>query len=159
MERKAMAIETVERLLSEHPFFKDLAPGHLPTLVGCARNVTFEPGQYLFREGEAAERFFVVRFGRVAVETSAPRGPLAIETVDAGDVLGWSWLFPPYRCHFDARATALVRAVALDGVCLRRKCDEDAVLGFELMKGFARLAVQRLEAAQVQLLDLYASHP
>jgi CRP/FNR family cyclic AMP-dependent transcriptional regulator len=151
-------METVERLLSEHPFFRDLDPHHLATVVGCASNVKFEPGEYLFREGDAAERFFVVRFGRVAVETSAPRGALTIETVDSGDVLGWSWLFPPYKCHFDARATALVRALALDGVCLRGKCEEDAVLGFELMKRFARLAVQRLEAAQVQLLDLYANH-
>ncbi len=155
-----MAIESFEKILGEHPFFRDLTPPHLATLVGCASNVTFDQGSFLFREGEAADRFYVLRFGRVAVETFAPtRGPLPIETVDAGEVLGWSWLFPPYKWHFDARATMLVRALALDGACLRTKCEQDPVLGFELMRRFASVVVQRLEATQLQLLDLYVNQP
>jgi CRP-like cAMP-binding protein len=155
-----MAIESFEGILSAHPFFAGLPPAHLGTLAGCAANVKIPVGAYLFREGQTAERFFVIRFGRVAVETFAPsRGPVTIETVDADDVLGWSWFFPPYRWHFDARAVTLVRALALDGVCLRRKCEEDPALGYELLKRFAKVVVSRLEATQLQLLDLYVERP
>jgi len=127
--------------------------------VGCAMSVKFEPGELLFQEGDPAERFYVIRFGRVLVETHAPgRGRLKIETVDAGEVLGWSWLFPPYRCHFDARAETLVRALALDGLCLRGKCGHDPALGYELMRCFAQVVIGRLEATQLQLVDLYARH-
>ncbi len=155
-----MSVESLEGILSAHPFFAGLPPAHLGTLSGCAANVRIPAGAYLFREGQVAERFFVVRSGRVAVETFTPgRGPVAIESVDANEVLGWSWLFPPYRWHFDARAVSLVRALALDGVCLRRKCEEDPVLGYELLKRFASVVVSRLEATQLQLRDLFAVRP
>jgi CRP-like cAMP-binding protein len=152
-----MSTSSFEKILGEHPFFRELDLLHVATLVGCARNVTFGEGEYLFREGEEAHGFYVLRFGRVAVEMPSPTaGAITIETVEAGDVLGWSWLFPPHRWHFDARAMSLVRAVALDGVCLRGKCEQDPRLGLELVRRFAQVAVQRLEATQLQLLDLYA---
>jgi CRP-like cAMP-binding protein len=154
-----MTITDFTSVLAEHPFFGGMSAEHVHTLAGCAANVTFEPGELLFREGDEAERFYVVRFGRVSVETHAPnRGHLTIETVDAGDVLGWSWLFPPYRCHFDARAETLVRALALDGVCLRGKCERDPAMGYELMRRFAQVVIRRLEATQWQMFDLYANH-
>ena len=116
----------------------------------------FEQGGHLCREGAPADRFYVIRFGVVSVETFAPtRGPVTIETAGAGDVLGWSWLFPPHKWHFDVRAQTLVRALALDGVCLRGKCEADPVLGYEMVKRFAEVVVRRLEATQLQLLDLY----
>jgi CRP-like cAMP-binding protein len=153
-----MSIETLERVLAEHPFFEGLEPPHLDTLVGCAANATFDEGQFLFRAGQPADSFYLVRHGRVAVESVAPgRGSLTIETVADGDVLGWSWLFPPYRWHFDARATSFVRAFVLDGACLRGKCERDPALGFALMKSFAGVVVQRLEATQMQLMDLYGN--
>ena len=109
---QAVTIHTFEPILAEHPFFKDLPPPHLDTVVGCAANVVFEPGEFIFREGEAADRFFVVREGKVAVEIFAPnKGPVTIETVEDGEVLGWSWLFPPYKAVFDARALNAVRAL------------------------------------------------
>lgn len=154
-----MTITDFTNVLAEHPFFRGMANEHISALAGCAANVKFEPGDLLFREGDAAERFYVVRFGRVTVETHAPnRAHLPIETVDAGEVLGWSWLFPPYRCHFGARARTLVRALALDGVCLRGKCEKDPVMGYELMRRFAGVVISRLEATQLQLFDLYGSH-
>lgn len=154
-----MTITDFTNVLAEHPFFGGMSPQHISTLAGCVTNVKFEPGETLFREGDAAERFYVIRFGRVSVETHAPtRGHLTIETVDAGEVLGWSWLFPPYRCHFDARAQTLVRAMALDGVCLRGKCERDPAMGYELMRRFAQVVIRRLEATQLQLMDLYAVH-
>jgi CRP-like cAMP-binding protein len=155
-----LAIESFERILSDHPFFKGLDAAHLATLVGCASNVTFDAGRILFRAGEPAERFFVVREGTVGVEIHAPgRGPVTIETVAGGDVLGWSWLFAPYRWHFDARATTSVRALALDGACLREKCERDAALGYQMMQRFSSVMVERLEATQLQLLALYGGRP
>jgi CRP/FNR family cyclic AMP-dependent transcriptional regulator len=155
-----MAIETFERTLAGHPFFADLAPPHLGTIVGCAANVQFDAGQFIFREGTPADRFYVLRHGTVAVEVFAPGGgAVTVETVGAGEVLGWSWLFPPYKAHFDARALTLVRALALDGTCLREKCERDPALGYALMKRFTQLVVQRLEATRMQLLDLYGNRP
>jgi CRP/FNR family cyclic AMP-dependent transcriptional regulator len=151
-----LTISDFTHALAEHPFFAGMAPDHVAILTGCAANVTFAPGEMLFREGDPADRFYVVRFGRVSLETHAPtRGPLTVETVDAGEVLGWSWLFPPYRWHFDARAQTVVRALALDGVCLREKCERDPAMGYEVMRRFAQVAISRLEATQLQLTDLY----
>jgi CRP-like cAMP-binding protein len=153
-----VAIETLEKILVEHPFFKGLKEGDLDTVVGCASNVTFEAGRLIFRAGEPADRFYIVRYGGAAVEIAPPgRKPLTIETVGTGDVLGWSWLFPPYKWHFDARAVTLVRALSLDGACLRGKCERDPALGYHFLKLFARMIVARLEATQLQLLDVYGS--
>lgn len=155
-----MAIETFEKTLAEHPFFQGMEPAHVATLVGCAANVTFDQGEFLFRVGQAADHFFVLRHGRVSVEILPPgRQPISIETAVEGDVLGWSWLFPPYKWHFDARATSFVRALALDGACLRKKCEADSKLGYALMQRFAGVVVQRLEVTQLQLLDLYGDTP
>jgi CRP/FNR family transcriptional regulator, cyclic AMP receptor protein len=153
-----MTIETFEKTLGSHPFFADLAPHHLATIVGCTANVIFEPGEFIFREGMPTDRFYVLREGKVAVEISASgRGALSIETLEAGEMLGWSWLFPPYTSHFDARAATRVRALSLDGACLRRKCENDATLGYDLVKRFAGVLIKRLEATRIQLLDLYGS--
>ena len=151
-----MAIESLDAVLADHDFFKGLATPHFATIVGCAQNVKFDAGSRLIQEGAAADRFYVLRYGAVALEIFVPgRGAVQVETLDAGEVLGWSWLFPPYRAHFDARALTLVRAVAFDGACLRDKCERDHSLGYELLKRFAGLAVQRLDATRLQLLDLY----
>jgi CRP-like cAMP-binding protein len=111
----------------------------------------------ILRAGEPADRFYIIRHGKVGVEVFAPEvGPITIETLGEGDVLGWSWLFPPYRWVFDARALELTRAIALDGKCLREKCDEDPRLGYDLMKRFAQIMVERLQATRLQLIDLYS---
>jgi CRP/FNR family cyclic AMP-dependent transcriptional regulator len=97
----------------------------------------------------------VLRAGRVALELHAAASrSVCIQTLDAGDVLGWSWLFPPYRWSFDARAVQDVRAICIDGECLRGKCDEDPAMGYALMQRFSRLMIQRVESARLQLLDL-----
>jgi CRP/FNR family transcriptional regulator, cyclic AMP receptor protein len=124
--------------------------------VGCSVNKIFEAGQFLFREGESADTFYVIRNGRVQVETFSPEhGPIIIQTEAEGEVLGWSWLVPPYHWRFDARATEQVRVIAIDGKCLREKCEEDHNLGYELMKRFALIIAERLEATRLQLLDVY----
>jgi len=155
-----MSISGFENVLREHLFFRDMKEERLGVLAGCATNVVFQPGEFIFRAEQKAERVYVIRFGRVALESWLPHGgAIPIETVEAGDVLGWSWLFPPYKWHFDARAQTLVRALALDGVCLREKCERDPNLGYDLVQRFAQVAVRRLEATQLQLLDLYVNRP
>lgn len=152
-------MESLEHILGESQFLQGLEPHHLQLITGCASNVKFEGGQYLFHESEEAEKFFIIRHGKVAIEVFTPdRGPITIQTLEAGDVLGWSWLVPPYQWRFDAKAIELVRAVALDGKCLRTKCEEDHHLGYHLLKRFAHIIEQRLEATRLQLLDVYGTH-
>jgi CRP/FNR family transcriptional regulator, cyclic AMP receptor protein len=149
-------METLEPLLSKHPFFEGLDSIYLKTLTGCASNVRFPSGQMLFKEGDEANQFFLIREGRVAIEVFVEaRGPVIIQTLEPGEILGWSWLVPPYHWRFDARAVDEVRALALDGKCLREKCETDPRLGYELLKRFALVITRRLEATRIQLLDVY----
>jgi CRP/FNR family cyclic AMP-dependent transcriptional regulator len=151
-------METLEPLLRNHPFFHGLAPEYFDLLVGCATNVRIDEGSFLFREGEPARRFYLIRHGRVALEIAAPgRGHIVVQTVGEGGVVGFSWLFQPHLTKFDARAVEQTRAIAMDGVCLRGKCEEDNRLGFDLMQRFARVLVQRLQATRLQLLDVYGN--
>jgi CRP/FNR family transcriptional regulator, cyclic AMP receptor protein len=153
-------MENLAPLLAEHPFLQGITPAHLATIAGCARHERFEPGQFLFREGQEAHHFFIVRHGKVAIEVGAePREAVTIQTVADGEILGWSWLVPPYRWRFSAQAKEVTRTISLDGRCLRRKCEEDHDLGYELLKRFADVVGQRLDATRLQLLDLYAAEP
>ena len=146
----------LEEILAEHPFLKGLDPPHLKLIAGCASSVRFNKGDFIFREEDEADRFYLIRHGLVALDVFVPqRGPVTIDTIQEGDVLGWSWLFPPYSWHFDARAVQLTRAVAFDGKCLREKCDKDAELGYAMVKRFAQVIMQRLQSARLQLLDIY----
>ena len=143
--------------LAEHPFFAGLAEDYLDTIAGCGKKDVFTPGTEIAREGTSADYFYLIRKGRVAIETYAgPRGIVRLQTLDDGDILGWSWLFPPYLWNFDARALQDVRTITLDGACLRGKCDADPALGYALMKRFARIMSERLRAARIQLLDIYS---
>jgi len=149
-------MQGIEGLLAEVPVFAGLGVRELETVAGCGHNVRFEAGRQLFREGDAADTFYVVRHGSVALETYVPaRGPMMIETIESGEVIGWSWLFEPYRWHFDARALTQVRATAFDGACLRGKCDADPALGYALMRRFAQVMIERLQWTRLRLLDLY----
>ena len=147
---------TLEPILKEHPFFADLPDADLKLISGCAKNVRFESGVVIAKEGQPANKFFVIREGRVAVAMPSPRGGrLNIDTIDAGEIAGWSWLFPPYMWQFDLTAVTPVRALSMDGRCLRDKCDADPRLGYDLMKRFSRIMADRLAAARLQALDLY----
>lgn len=147
-------MNTMERTLSDHPFFQDLDDESLKTVAGCASNVRMDPGKILFREGEEADRFYLIREGSVVLEVfNLELGSLPLQTLEAGQVVGWSWLVPPYRWRFDARCVTEVRAFALDGLCLRAKCEADPHLGYELLKRFAMLIDQRLQATRRQLVE------
>ena len=150
--------ESLQDLLADVPLLAGLADDRLALLAGCAGNVHFDAGAQLFREGNEANTFYVIRHGDVAIETFVPsRGPVTIETLGAGQALGWSWLFAPYRWHFDARALSPVRATGFDGACLRAKCDADPALGYELMGRFAQLLMERLQWTRLRLLDVYGN--
>jgi len=149
-------MKDVRELLGEHDFFADMDPSHLDLMAGCGHNVTAPAGDLLIREGEPAGTFYALREGKVALEVNIPhRGPITIATVGPGEVLGVSWLFPPFHWQFDGHVVEPVHAVALDGVCLRGKCQADTGLGFDLMQRFAAVLAGRLHATRVQLVDLY----
>ncbi len=150
-------METLERIITEHPFFVGLDDAFTNLMVGCASNVRFKAGTYILKEGDPANTFYLIREGKVAVEVLAPqRPPIIISTLSNGEILGWSWLLPPFQWKFHARAVEDVRAIALDGKCLRTKCEENHDLGYEILKRFARIIELRLDATRLQLLDVYA---
>jgi CRP/FNR family transcriptional regulator, cyclic AMP receptor protein len=152
-------METLQRILADHPFTHGLNDRHVELLVGCASNVRFEAGQVVFLEGEEANQFYLVREGKMAVELfAAERGSINILTLGEGEVLGWSWLVPPYRWRFDARAIEPTRAIALDGKCLREKSESNSDLGYELLKRIAHIMEERLQATRLQLLNIYEVH-
>lgn len=148
-------MRTIDELIASAPIFAGLEPGQLELIAGCGRNEHVEGGVFLFREGDPAERFFLIRGGSVALEVQAPGRTLRIETLQAGDPVGWSWLFAPYRWQLDARALEPCQLIGFDGVCLRGKCETDHDLGYELMRRFADNLVDRLQATRFQLLDVY----
>jgi CRP/FNR family transcriptional regulator, cyclic AMP receptor protein len=150
-------METLERIIVEHPFFEGLESYYTGLLTGCASNVRFSAGTYIFKEGEEANQFYLIRAGKVALEILAPHNKtLTVETLEQGDLLGWSWLVPPYIWSFHARAIQETRAIALDGKCLRGKCEQNHDLGYEVLKRFSQLMARRLQATRFQLLDVYA---
>jgi CRP/FNR family transcriptional regulator, cyclic AMP receptor protein len=149
-------MRTTADLLREDPALRELAPAHRDTIAGCARNCVIRPGDEILREGDPADAFYIVRDGTVAIVTQVPaRGEVTLETLHAGDLLGWSWLVPPYRNAFGARALGLTRLLALDGACLRRRCEDDPALGYDLLKLLAAVFTERLRDARLRLLDLY----
>jgi CRP-like cAMP-binding protein len=149
-------MDTIEALIRDLPIFDGLGPDVLELIAGCGTNTRFRADEMLFRDGDEANSFFVLRHGTVALETFVPaRGPVTIETLGAGEVVGWSWLFRPYRWHFDARALSLVRATTFDATCLREKCEADPKLGYDLMSRFAQVVIERLQWTRLRLLDVY----
>jgi CRP/FNR family cyclic AMP-dependent transcriptional regulator len=152
-----METQTLENIIAEHPFFANLDPVYINLVVSCASNVRFEAGKHILREGEEANEFYLIRAGRVGIEISPPQGkPIIVDMVSEGDILGWSWLLPPYIWNFNARAETATRAIALDGKCLRSKCELNHDLGYELLKRLSQIVNRRLDATRMQLVDVYA---
>jgi CRP-like cAMP-binding protein len=145
-------------LVAAHPLLAGLPGDAVNEVAGCARNMAYEAGALLIRDGAPADTLYLVRRGRVAIEVQAPgTGTIVIETVGPGSAVGWSWLWPPYRSHFYARAVDPVGAVAVDGECLRLKAATDPALGYALMTRIAALLLERLHATQTRLLELHSA--
>jgi CRP-like cAMP-binding protein len=148
----------IDELLGEVPALRNLSQEDRATIAGCAVNAVYGPGERIMREGERADAFHVIRRGAVAIETLVPgRGAVSIETLHDGDVLGWSWLVPPYRTAFDARSLGTTHVVTLDGACLRGKCDDNPALGYALLRLLAAVFTDRLQDTRLRLLDLYGA--
>ncbi len=151
-------MQGLERILGEHKMFAGLGQPFLELAAGCARNVVFAADDYLFHAEDPADWIYLIRHGRVALEITTPhQGAVQFETVGEGDLVGLTWLLPPYRWGYDARAIELTRALALDASCLRNKCETDHNLGYEILKRFLPVLVQRLQAARLQMLDVYGA--
>lgn len=149
-------MKDLEGILDRQPVLAGLDARQRRLMTGCARNRRFEAGDFLLREGAPADEFFLIREGRAALEIASPdKPPVVIATLGPGDVVGASWLIPPYRWRLDARAVEPVHAIGLDAACLRGKCERDHDLGYELMKRFLPVFVERLHGTRLQLLDVY----
>lgn len=147
------------RLIGEHPFFKGLDPLHLRRLAASAMLTSFKQDELIFREGDMANRFYLIRDGKVALEAPRREGePTLVQYIGAGDVLGWSWLFPPYYWHFDARAVEPTNAVFFYGTRLREQCEQDHSFGYEMMKRTSEVVIARLQAERKRLLELENRH-
>jgi CRP/FNR family cyclic AMP-dependent transcriptional regulator len=151
-----MITRSIAAYLAGHPFFSGLDTAALAELAGCARNEHIRAGKYLFRAGRPAEHFYVVTRGRIGLELHDPGGGAhLVDSAGEGEVLDWPWLIPPYEWFFDGRAIEPASVVSLDSACLRRKCDADPRLGYELIQRVAQVMSHRLQATRVRLLDLY----
>ena len=152
------ALEPLETRVGLHPFLVGLRPQHIKSLADCAMVKSFAAGEYLFRQGEFANRFYLIEQGMVLLEALDPQGNcVVIEEVGAGKLVGWSWLFPPYIWHFDARAVEPTSALFFYGTILREYCAKDPSLGFELMKRMSQVMVERLQSARTRLLTNHAA--
>lgn len=143
--------------LSNHPFLYGLAPAHVQALAACSRRGSYPAGGFILREGGTAETLYLLTAGRVVLEVGVPgRGPLRVETLESGDILGLHWLFPPHRWVLDARAVEPVFTLELDAACVRRLMAEDFGLGYALAMRLLRQLYDRLERVRLQRLDVYA---
>lgn len=149
---------TVAERISARPFFASLTDGQRAALAEDGTPVTFAAGARIFTEGEIADRFWLVEEGGVALDMRVPgRGDQTLETLAAGTVLGWSWLYPPYRWHFGAVARLSTVAIAFDATAVRHRCDTDPAFGYAVLSLFTPVIIERLQATRLRLLDLYAS--
>ena len=146
-------------MLSGHAFLGSMRTEHLNKIAECAKYVEFSRGQYVFRQGEAAEHFYLILDGTIEVELfSAAGGPVVLQKLSKGSVLGWSWIIAPYLWRFDARVLQPVKALEVDAVRLRGMMMKDPSLGYEILHRFIYTVCERLESERLQLVELYASH-
>ena len=149
-------MKDLKELLMAHPFFKGMKETHIELIAGCGKNEQHDEGTYLFKEGTPADYFYIIRKGQLALELTCPgKGALTLETLNEDGVVGWSWLFEPYKWTYSGRVVDYCRVTALDGKCLRGKCENDPILGYELLKRFSKIVISRLRGSRLQVLDLY----
>ena len=140
-----------------HSFFSGLKPEHMNFFTKCATPTNFKAGETIFKEGQEVDNLYLITDGLVSIEMRSVNKPLVLETLQANDVLGWSWLLPPYQAHFTCKAVKDTRVIALKGETLRQKCKEDHDLGYELLTRLIKVVTSRLEATRLQLFSIYGS--
>jgi CRP/FNR family cyclic AMP-dependent transcriptional regulator len=145
---------SVDALIQKHPFSADLSPHQQRILSDCAVLDHFYTGEIILQQGDPANRFYLIQQGRVGVEVwRRERGATVLQTLGPGEVLGWSWLFPPYYWQFTARALENTEALLLMAAPLRAECETDSRFGYELMKRVARVMLNRLQGTRRMLAD------
>jgi len=158
-KKESMNSQTLEEAVAAHPFLLGISQHHIQLLADSAMQTKFETDQLIFREGETANRFYLIESGRVSLESQgAAAKPVEIDAIGAGDLLGWSWLFSPYIWHFSARAMEATDAIFFYGTVLREYCDADPALGFELYKRMSEVMNKRLQGARNRLLEAKGMH-
>ncbi|MDB6037794.1 MAG: Crp/Fnr family transcriptional regulator [Verrucomicrobiales bacterium] len=151
----SIAVKAIEKVITEHTFLRGLNPEHQALLADSAMRMHFNSGQYIFSEGDPANRFYLIESGKVSLESGRKDETAeSIQILGPGDVLGWSWLFPPYYWHFDARVLEPTTAIFFYGTRLREQCEENHELGYELMKRMAAIVIERLQASRKQVLAI-----
>lgn len=151
-----METESLARSIAEHEALANLDEDHIAFLSGCTKNVRYAAGDYLFREGEEASLLYLVRTGKVSLEIHAAKpGTIVVETLHAGELMGWSCLFPPHRWHVDGRAAKDTLVFAVEGKCLRNKLETDSAFGYAFTRTMLREVHRRLERTRLQVLDVY----
>src|SRR5438477_3592155 len=149
--------ESLSARIALHPFLAGMNRVQLALLTDCAMATRFQKGQTILREGEFANRFYLIETGKVILESGEGFGdPVIIETIGSGDLLGWSWMFPPYVWSFTARAIERTTAIFFYGTILREYCERDPSLGYELFKRITPIMMKRLQAARRKMLSLHA---
>jgi CRP-like cAMP-binding protein len=139
-----------------HAFLANLSRQHLLVLASGVRPFTVEKDKLLVKEGTGANSFFLIQSGRVAIEIHRPAGgPIAIQTIGPGEIVGWSWIVPNHRWQFDCRALDIVQGLVFDANWLREKCEQDHELGYHLLRQLVTVIASRLSATRLQLLDIY----
>lgn len=152
-DRKFNMNDSLKTYIASHPFFQGIKPDHLEVIMAGAAKMSFGADGILFRERDPASRFYLIQSGRVALEAHLPvHGTAKVQILGAGDVLGWSWLFPPYVWHFQARTLEPTEVVALDGAHLLVNAERDRDFGYELMKRVAQVVIQRLQSTRREIL-------
>jgi len=146
------ALQTV---IASQPFFRGFSAEHLDFLASCAMQTEFHDNEVIFQQGDVANRLYLIEDGKIALETErAECGAILIQTLGAGDALGWSWLFPPCVWRFSARAVAPTRAIFFYGTWLRERCEQDTNFGCKLMERTVQVAIDRLQATRQQLVEI-----
>ena len=149
--------EPIATRVTLHPFLAGMNRPQLALLTDCAMATNFKKKQTIFREGEMANRFYLIETGKVVLESSEGLGnPVIIDTISSGDLLGWSWMFPPYTWQFTARTVEPTAAIFFYGTILREYCEKDHSLGYELLKRMSAVVVKRLQAARKKMLAFHA---
>jgi CRP-like cAMP-binding protein len=157
LNKPTVESEPISVRVALHPFLAGMDATQLALLTDCAMVSHFKHGQIILREGEIANRFYLIETGKVVLQSGETFGdPVVIETIGAGDLLGWSWMFPPYSWHFTARAIEPTEAIFFYGTILREYCERDPSLGYDLFKRLAPVMLRRLQAARKKMLAIHA---
>jgi CRP/FNR family transcriptional regulator, cyclic AMP receptor protein len=149
-------MKTLEDILTRHPFWNNLPPQYFPMLIEAAMIENFRPGEQILKKGYHADRFYLIHHGKVALETAYVPGEgfITVQTLGAGEALGWSWLFPPHQWHFSAEAVEPTEAVVFKADALRNKAKETPAFGYDLALRVGAIMMQQLQSTRIRLLDI-----